>query len=142
MEDRGSKTREGWLRAYGFFLGAIFILFFSLFASETARAQVPDTTQVAPDSLVVEMPARPPGPPVGFRRAEPGVAVIDTMLAQSFERDATGVLAARPASFVYDLGALGWPNGWSPYGLNPQRVALLLDGLPFDDLVTGRPMTC
>ena len=139
MEDRGSKALEGWLRAYDFFLGAIFYLLSSIFVALAARAQVPDTTQVAPDSLAVETPARPPRPPVGFRRAEPGLAVIDTMLAQSFERDATGVLAAMSASFVYDFGAIGWPNGWSPYGLNPQRVALLLDGLPFDDLVTGRP---
>ena len=138
MEDRGSKGLDGRLRGGGFLLGAIVYLLASIFVPETARAQAPDTTQVAPDSLV-EAPARPPGPPVGFRRAEPGVAVVDTMLAQSFERDATGVLAAMPASFVYDFGAFGWPNGWSPYGLNPQRVALLLDGLPFDDLVTGRP---
>ena len=101
-------------------------------------AVAPDSVAVVPDSLA-EAPAPPPGPPVGYRRAEPGRAIVDTMLAQSFERDAPGVLAVQPASFVYDFGAFGWPNGWSPYGLNPQRVALLLDGLPFDDLVTGRP---
>lgn len=113
----------------------------SFAAPETARAQVPDTTRVAPDSSAAapEISPAPPRSPVGFRRAEPGVAVVDTMLAHSFERDATGVLAALPASFVYDFGTIGWPNGWSPYGLNPQRVALLLDGLPFDDLATGRP---
>ena len=145
MEDRGSKGLDGRLWTYCFLLGAIFYLLSSILVASASHAQVPDTSQVAPDTMqvapdsLVEAPARPPGPPVGFRRAEPGRAVVDTVLAKSFERDAPGVLAAMPATFVYDFGAHGWPNGWSPYGLNPQRVALLLDGLPFDDLVTGRP---
>ncbi len=104
-------------------------------------AQVPDSSEAAPpDSLVADTSrAMSVLPPVGFRAAEPGAAVGDTLLALSPAVDAAAVLAAVPASFVYDLGALGWPNGWSPYGLSPQRVALLLNGLPFDDTVTGRP---
>ena len=56
-----------------------------------------------------------------------------------FDRDATGLLSREAASFVYDFGAFGWPNGWSPYGLSPQWVALEFGGIPYDDLVTGRP---
>ena len=115
-----------------------------------AYAQVPDTAQVAGDSLEVaadslqaapDSTARrvPTGPPMTFRRAEPAMAVTDTILALALEQDVAGILAARPASFLYDFGSFGWPNGWSPYGLNPNRVALLLGGLPFDDPVTGRP---
>ncbi len=113
-------------------------------------AQVPDTLKVTPDSLQVvpdslqatpdsTAPHVPTGPPMGFRLPEPATATTDTMLALSFELDAAGVLATRPASFFYDFGEFGWPNGWSPYGLTPNRVALLLGGLPFDDPVTGRP---
>ena len=56
-----------------------------------------------------------------------------------FDRDATGSLSRQAASFVYDFGAFGWPNGWSPYGISPQWVALEFDGIPYDDPVTGRP---
>ena len=56
-----------------------------------------------------------------------------------FDRDITRILSGDAASFVYDFGALGWPSGWSPYGMSPQWVALNFNGIPFDDPVTGRP---
>ncbi len=56
-----------------------------------------------------------------------------------FDRDATGSLSREAGSFVYDFGAFGWPNGWSPFGMSPQWVALEFDGIPYDDPVTGRP---
>ena len=124
----------------------------TLLLAAPVYAQVPDSVKAAPDSLqvaadslqaapdsTVEARRGPTGPPMAFRRPEPATAVTDTILALATEQDVTGLLATQPASFVYDFGAFGWPNGWSPYGLNPQRVALLLGGLPFDDPVTGRP---
>ena len=138
------KTRNQKRTAISF---ALFVLL-----AGPAFAQVPDSVEVAADSLEVvadslqaapdsTVDARrvPTGPTMTFRRSEPATAVTDTILALAVEQDVPGILAAQPGSFVYDFGSFGWPNGWSPYGLNPQRVALLLGGLPFDDPVTGRP---
>ena len=127
--------------------GRIRLLILLLLPVGLVHAQVPDTTQVAPDSLRVmpdttgrgDGPLRPLLPPLDAGRAEPGTAVGDTILALSFERDLAGVLTAHPGAFLYDFGTIGWPNGWSVYGLNPNRVVLLFGGLPFDDPVTGRP---
>lgn len=105
----------------------------AIMGNSPTQAQMPDTTDVVGDSLAQI------APPVGFRGVEPGWVLGDTMLAVSPEIDATGVLADVPGSFLYDFGTVGWPHGWSPYGLNPQRVALVLNGLPLDDPVTGRP---
>ncbi len=135
MVDRGWWTPPRRRRFAYALLRTIGSLLVSILAAAPLYGQVPDTTEVAPaDSL-----AAPLLPPVGFAGAEPGVAVGKAILTLSPAVDAPAVLAAAPASFVYDLGAHGWPNGWSPYGFNPQRVALLLNGLPFDDAVTGRP---
>lgn len=49
------------------------------------------------------------------------------------------ILAEHPGSFLYDLGAVGWPHGWSKRGLAPHRVHLWLDGMSFDNPLTGRP---
>lgn len=54
--------------------------------------------------------------------------------------DAPALLGATfPATWVHDFGTPGWPDGWSPFGLDPGQVPLELDGIPFDDPVTGRP---
>jgi len=114
---------------------AAWVLLFAILGAPALRAQVPDSTQaITPDSV-----AAPILPPLGFNGPEPGVAVTDTVLALSTAPDVTGILATVPASFIYEFGAFGWPDGWSPYGLNPHRIGLLLNGLPFDDPVTGRP---
>lgn len=107
-----------------------------------AFAQTPDTTAAPPQDTtrtVQDPPRRSFGPPLGFAQRTPGISVNDTLLAAVPEADVAGLLAAVPGSFVYDFGAFGWPDGWSPLGLDPQRIALTLDGRPFDDLVTGRP---
>ena len=135
MEDRGSIEEAAMVlfRHMGAF--AILYLLSSILGVSALRAQVPDSTQaITPDSV-----AMPVLPPVGFSGPEPGLVVTDTILALSTAPDVTGILATVPGSFVYDFGAFGWPDGWSPYGLNPQRIGLLLNGLPFDDPVTGRP---
>lgn len=103
-----------------------------LLAASPGRAQTPDTTGAPPP---------PPNPAslTGFSTPAPGTMLGDSVLARRPEMDVTGVLVHWPASFEYELGATGWPDGWSPYALHPHRVALTLDGRPFDDLVTGRP---
>lgn len=88
--------------------------------------------QLAPDSTI----RRPLMP---FREPEHATSVTDTAAAHTIVEDIVGLLSEEPGSFNHDFGAFGWPNAWSPYGMNPQKIALQLGGLPFDDLITGRP---
>jgi len=116
-------------------------------------AQEADTTSVVAadslqlpsleDTLVADSVDTPErrlvGPPLGFGTPEPGTPVGEVLPVLRPVLDATGILADVAGSFVYDFGMAGWPNGWSPDGLDPGRVALLLNGLPLNDLATGRP---
>ncbi len=122
------------------------LLFFVL----PAVAQTPDSTAtLVSDSTVVVLPdtgrampdttRRVLGPPLGFPATSEGTRLGNKPLADVAEVGATDLLAGVPGSFLYDFGAVGWPDGWSPYGLDSQRLALTLDGRPFEDLVTGRP---
>ena len=47
--------------------------------------------------------------------------------------------ADAPHRFLYDLGSTGFPHGVGIYGLRPEHQSLTLDGIPFNDLFTGRP---
>lgn len=90
----------------------------------------------APDSMMVAPPLRPP---IGFLTADPG-APVDTMLSVlAPEPDAQGILGRLPGSFVYDFGTPGWPDGWSRFGLNPNKSTLALGGIPLTNTLTGRP---
>ena len=110
-------------------------------------AQVPDSSaMVAPDSSEIVFPdsgqARPrraSGPPLGFERYMPGAAVLDSLPARRPVYAVTELLDRTPGSFLYRFSTPGWPDGWSWNGLPPSQVTLLLDGVPFDDLITGRP---
>ncbi|NNE69825.1 MAG: hypothetical protein HKN29_05610, partial [Rhodothermales bacterium] len=53
--------------------------------------------------------------------------------------DAAAYLGEVRGAWVYDFGTPGWPDGWSPFGIDPGRVGVQLDGLLLDDPVTGRP---
>ena len=83
-----------------------------------ASAQVPDFTDSSKVSLQVEEVLRP---------------------AQRTELDVVSFLATERSSWVHDFGTPGWPDGWSPFGIDPGLVPLSLDDIPFDDPVTGRP---
>ncbi len=48
------------------------------------------------------------------------------------------MLAQKAGSFLYDLGEIGWPHGWSPRGLGPHRSRLWLNGHPYNSPLTGR----
>lgn len=58
--------------------------------------------------------------------------------ARAFE--AADRLGSLPGTFLYDFGTPGWPDGWSPFGLDPRHVGSELDGIPFDDPATGAPV--
>jgi hypothetical protein len=107
--------------------------------SDTLRAVPTDTLRAVPTDTLRAVPSDTTQAPVGFPPPEPGDAVGTTLPVRMIALDPPGVLERVPASFVYDFGTPGWPDGWSPYGLNPNHVGLFMDGLPMNDLITGRP---
>lgn len=42
-------------------------------------------------------------------------------------------------AFSYKFGTSGWPDGFAPFGLDPNRIALSVGNIPLNDLITGRP---
>ena len=84
--------------------------------------------------LLVALPGPQPG-----RVASPVPAVTSALSAEALLGHTRGAARAAPtpAAFDYALGAPGRSGGVSFDGLNPARTAVLLDGRPFDDLITG-----
>ena len=112
------------------------LLALALFISVGASAQVPDSTRAVRDSTTAALPR----PSVALPDADPGrdatpvPAVTSALSAEALVALAPPVLAS---VFDYRLGAPGRSGGLSVDGLT--RYALLLDGRPFDDLITGAP---
>ncbi len=84
-----------------------------------------------PDAVTAQEPF------AGFEPLDAGAADGDSLL--HFDYDLTVSLGRRAGSFMYDFGAFGWPAGWSYLGASPNHAVLYWQGIPFDDLVTGRP---
>jgi hypothetical protein len=115
---------------------------------DTSEAAPPDTTQAPADTTQVAPPDaaqersddRQELP--GTLRQLPGPVygrpVVDSLPGLIPHAGIERVLARQPGSFLYDLGAVGWPHGWSPRGLGPNRVGLWLNGHPYDSPLTGR----
>ena len=83
------------------------------------REELPETLRSFPEPVY----GRPP---------------VDSLPALTPHAGLEHVLAQQPGSFLYDLGAVGWPHGWSPRGLGPHRSGLWLDGHPYNSPLTGR----
>ena len=102
-----------------------------------ASAQLPDSLQaraVPADSLA----PLPPRPSVGPFRPALG-RPITAVPAVTASLDAAGLVAQRPEAFGYALGAPGRTAGVALDGLNPDALALSLDGRLFTDPVTDAP---
>lgn len=104
----------------------------------------PDTTRGAPDSLRARRQrSRAPRDtlvtPLPFLRVLRGRPVGPARPVRHPRPDMTRLLADAPGAFLFDLGGTGWPHGWSWNGFGPDRPALVFDGHPYDDPVTGRP---
>lgn len=127
----------------------LFVLLLLGLAAVPGWAQVPDSTAADPaddpaagavvDSTAARRRPAARRPFLGFAWDTPGLAVTDTIPIRLPVIEASAILGDLPGTFVYDFGTPGWPDAWSPFGLAPRRVTLTLDGLPFDDLLTGRP---
>ena len=98
-------------------------------ADSLSAAQAPDSSAVPP----------PPLPPIAFYDTVAGSAVGDTLPTRHISLDPQGMLAETPGSFLYDFGASGWPDGWSPFGLPPNDIALTFNDIPFNNPITGLP---
>lgn len=104
---------------------------------DSLRRPPADSTQrPAPDTAVSDRdrPLRP------FPLAPPlyGRPRTDSLPGRLPHNSLELMLAERPGGFLYDLGAVGWPHGWSQRGLAPHRVHLWLDGRSFAHPLTGR----
>jgi len=134
---------------------AILLLALALIPAGPAHGQVdttdtaPDTTAAPPDSAAAPPGAPPqavpdsagqgvPDDPVAFPGPAYGRPVVDSLPAITPHVGVEHVLAQQPGSFLYDLGAVGWPHGWSPEGLGPHRSRLWLDGHSYTSPLTGR----
>lgn len=77
---------------------------------------------------------------VGWPLAAEGRLLSDTLPVRLPLLQFTDLLGRVPGSFTYAFRLLGWPDGWSPWGMPPHLVGLRLDGRAFTDLLTGRPL--
>lgn len=142
------------------FFFSFFCCAFLTFTLNDVSAQVADTTKTLPaDSLSIVPPDSTVLPdssalrqfadstarliifktPVSFLDTDPGLVLHDSLPTIHAALDPAGLLSELPGSFLYDFGASGWPDGWSPYGMAPHDVALSYNGIPFDNSVAGTP---
>lgn len=104
-----------------------------------------DTTDAAPPDSVRPTPpdsvraSQQPLRPFPFASALYGRPKTDSLPGRLPHVSVVGILAEQPSSFLYDLGATGWPHGWSYRGLAPHRTHLWIDGLSLNDPLTARP---
>lgn len=108
---------------------------------DTVRAdtsQTDTTSTQRPDARPQQDQPFTPLPPLPPPR---GRALADSLPARTPATTPIDLLERVPGSFVYDLGAVAWPHGWSRHGLAPHRWHLTLDDLPYTDPLTGRPRT-
>lgn len=111
-----------------------------------AAAQEPDTTAlgIEPAPAALDSLARMPLDLIGFGDAlheETGGiwALSDSLPALRPDIHLAELVAGAPGSFTYLFDRPGWPDGWSPFGLSPNTRPLVLTGIPFTDIFTGRP---
>ncbi len=125
-----SKKGARWLAHAAALLGGALLL------GASAQAQTADSTaSSAAATPVAELPA-PALPRLSLALPEeaPGRAVAPVAAITS----ALSIEALMPG-FDYALGAPGRSAGVALDGLAPNHAALVLDGRPFDDLITGAP---
>lgn len=113
-------------------LAALLLLLVALGGVGEAHGQ-PDTTQVSPDDAGTSTLDPAPAPRLVFGRP-----VLDSIPARTPAVGVEHVLAQRPGSFLHDLGAVGWPHGWSVDGFAPHRSRVWIDGRPYTDPLLGR----
>ncbi len=105
-------------------------------SSDTTDAATSDTSDAAPADTTER--AALPDAPTSFPPPTYGRPAIDSLPVLTPLVGLEHVVDQQPGSFLYDLGAVGWPHGWSPDGLGPHRPRLWIDGRPYNSPLTGR----
>ncbi len=104
--------------------------------ADSLAIPLPDSTLIPTDSLPEPIVFKYPIP---FLDEGPGLVVNDSLPTRHPALDPTGLLSDVAGSFLYDFGASGWPDGWSPSGVAPHDVALSFNDIPFDNSIVGTP---
>jgi len=108
--------------------------------SDTAQTPPPDTLdQPRRGRRPNTDRAQPSFTPAPFGRLPYGTPAVDSLPARISVTGVTQILEEQPGTFLYALGAVAWPHGWSADGLAPHRSRLWLTDLPYSDPLTGRP---
>ena len=102
-----------------------------------ARTTTADTTETGPPDVSDEGPVAP-NVPMELLPAPPR-ALVDTALYRRAHASMTETLAEAPGSFLYHLGPVAWPHGWSRYGLPPHRADYWLNDRRYVDPITQQP---
>lgn len=108
---------------------------------DTTDAPRADTTGIPPQAQRAggrEDRPEVPSDPRSFTKPAYGRPPVDSLPALTSHVGLEHLLAEAPGSFLYDLGAVGWPHGWSVNGLAPHRSRLWLDDYDYTDPLTGR----
>jgi len=113
--------------------GLLCLLLLAGTTGPSAQAQPADTTRAPVDVQ------RGPFKPTSFGTLSYGRPAADSLPARMPVVDLKQILEGVPGTFLYHLGPVAWPHGWSVDGLAPHRTRLWLDDLPYMDPVTGRP---
>ena len=103
---------------------------------DTLRAERADTTTADTSRTKSSGPLR--GRVLEFLDPTYGRTVVDSLPTLTPHVGLEHVLAQAPGSFLYDLGNVGWPHGWSRRGLAPNRSRLWIEGRPYNSPLTGR----
>ena len=105
--------------------------------------ELSDTTNLAifTDSLAADSSWIDPSTliPVAFFDNLQGLAIGDTLPVRHPALDPQQMLGESTGTFLYDFGTVGWPDGWSPYGLSPNTIGLSFNDIPFRDPTSGLP---
>ncbi|PSQ97557.1 MAG: hypothetical protein BRD55_01425 [Bacteroidetes bacterium SW_9_63_38] len=111
-------------------------------AGDQAAYGQTDTTATPPDTVAADSSkkgtASLPSSPQTLPSLGRGRPIVDSRPAITPHTGVEHVIAQQPGSFLYDLGAVGWPHGWSPAGLGPHRSRLWINGHPYNSPLTGR----
>lgn len=133
---RGRTTA---LRLCGcYWRAGLLLLLLAGIGTRAARGQADTTNAASPDTVASTSSADLPTSPLSLPDLRSGRPVVDSLPALTPHAGVEHVLAQQPGSFLYDLGAVGWPHGWSPAGLGPHRSRLWLNGHPYNSPLTGR----
>ena len=120
-------------RAGQIVLGGIAILL--VLITQAAHGQRPPSDTSRAQQEQQEAPLRP----IPLQGSRYGHVVIDSLPARRPWTTFEYVVNQEPGSFLYDLGPVSWPHGWSVDGLAPHRWGLRLDGFSYQNPLTGRP---